>query len=203
MFTDKQRQIITDTENFAQNFMKNYDESHDFAHVIRVKNLATLIAQSENMTSNDIFEIQLGALMHDINDHKYTCDIFAQEIIIEQFFKNKIDEHIIKNITKIACNVSLSKETTLEHNGVFIKCAKLHCVQDADRIDSLGSIGITRYFMYGISQKNSNIKDIIKNIDIRSSILIKHIKTEMGMKIASQKYEIIKMFIDDYNTTIL
>jgi len=157
MFTKTQTNIITETEEFVKEFMKDYDESHNFDHVMRVKKMATLIAHSQKMSNDDIFEVQLGALTHDINDHKYTCDLFAQENILEEFFASKLDKETLKNVIKIACNVSLSKETALEHNGVFIKCPKLYCVQDADRIESLGSIGITRYFAYGIHKNKSNI----------------------------------------------
>jgi uncharacterized protein len=201
MFTDKQIHIIQATENFVKDFMKHYDDSHDFAHVKRVKNLASIIAKSEDMSNNDIFEIQLGALTHDINDHKYTCDLFAQETILEEFFTDKLDKETLKNVLQIACNVSLSKETAQEHNNIYIQCKKLYCVQDADRIDSLGAIGLTRYFSYGMKKKNGSIKDIIKNIDTRTSILIQHIKTNMGKQIAAEKYQIIQIFLEDYKKT--
>jgi len=201
MFTEKQERIINETEEFVKDFMKNYDDSHDFAHVRRVKNLATIIAKSERMSNDDIFEIQLGALTHDINDHKYTCDLFAQETILEEFFESKLDKNTINNVLKIACNVSLSKETAQEHNNIQINCKKLHCVQDADRIDSLGAIGLTRYFSYGMKKNNGSIVDIIKNIDMRTTILIQHIKTNLGKQIAAEKYEIIKLFLDDYKET--
>lgn len=206
MFNDKQKMIIENTEEFVKNFMKNYDDSHNFAHVIRVKNMATIIAQSENLTNDEIFEIQLSALTHDINDHKYTTDLFAQETILEDFFKDFfkdfLEKNIMQNVIKMACNVSLSKETALEYEGVKIICKKLHCVQDADRIDSLGAIGITRYFAFGMNVNKSNISDIIDNIDKRTSILIKHIKTDMGQKIAKEKYMIIKAFLEDYKQSM-
>lgn len=198
MFNDNQKMIIENTEEFVKNFMKNYDDSHNFAHVIRVKNMATIIAQSENLTNDEIFEIQLSALTHDINDHKYTTDLFAQETILEDFFKEFLEKKIMQNVIKMACNVSLSKETALEYEGIKIICKKLHCVQDADRIDSLGAIGITRYFAFGMYVNKSKISDIIDNIDKRTSILIKHIKTKLGQKIANEKYMIIKAFLEDY-----
>jgi uncharacterized protein len=199
--SDEQNHIIKLTEDFVKYFMKHYDDSHDFAHVKRVKNLATILAKSEEMTNDDIFEIQLGALTHDINDHKYTCDLFAQETILEEFFADKLDKETLENVIRIACNVSLSKETAQEHNNIYIHCKKLHCVQDADRIDSLGAIGLTRYFSYGMKKKNGSIVDIIKNIDTRTSILIQHIKTNMGKQIAAEKYQIIQSFLDDYKKT--
>jgi uncharacterized protein len=202
MFNNNQIRIIEATEEFVNDFMKSYDDSHNFAHVIRVKNMATIIAQSENLSIDDIFEIQLSALTHDVNDHKYTTDLYAQETILEEFFKDKLDKNIMQNVIKLACNVSLSKETALEYEGVKIICKKLHCVQDADRIDSLGAVGITRYFAFGMHVNKSKISEIINNIDKRTSILIKHIKTRLGQKIANEKYAIMKAFLEDYNQSI-
>ena len=64
------KEILKKTEEFAKDYMKNYDDSHSFAHVIRVANMATKIALSENLSEDQIFIIQLAALTHDINDSK-------------------------------------------------------------------------------------------------------------------------------------
>jgi uncharacterized protein len=202
MFSSYQYKIIKETTDFVKEFMKDYDESHNFAHVIRVKDQATLIAISENLSIDDIFEVQLGALTHDINDHKYNQDIFAQEEILKEFFKDKLTDEILKNVIKIACNVSLSKETALKSNNIDINCKKLDCVRDADRLDSLGSIGITRYFIYGIKKNNNNVEEIIINLETRTNILINHIKTNLGNKIAEKKHKLINNFIDDYRSSI-
>jgi len=66
----------------------------------------------------------------------------------------------------------------------------------------LGSMGISRYFTYGIIHRNSDIDTIIKNIEHRTAILMQHIKTELGRKISQDKYNIVKMFIDDYYDSI-
>jgi uncharacterized protein len=202
MLSIEQYRVLHATEEFVKQFMKDYDDSHDFAHVLRVKHLATVIAQSEGLSTDETFQVQLAALTHDIHDHKYTDDLIAQEIILEEFFSNKLSKDDMKEVIKIACNVSLSKETVLEHNNIFINCKKLDCVRDADRIDSLGSIGITRYFSYGIRKNKSNIHDIMQNIELRTDVLIKHIKTKLGKQIANKKYRLIQEFLEDYKLSI-
>jgi uncharacterized protein len=202
MFSETQAGIIKLTEDFVKEFMKDYDDSHDFAHVFRVKKLATMIAENENLTADEIFEVQLGALTHDIHDHKYTGDFDAQETILQDFFCNKLCISVMQEVIKIACNVSLSKEISLEHDNIFIDCKKLNCVRDADRIDSLGSIGITRYFSYGIRKKNSCIKQILDVLETRTNVLIKHLKTNLGKQIANKKYKIIQEFIEDYKMSV-
>jgi uncharacterized protein len=202
MFAEEQKHILQLTEDFVKDFMYDYDDSHNFAHVIRVKNLATLIAESENLYVDEIFQVQLGALTHDIHDHKYTDDLMAQETILQDFFYDKLNKDIMKEVITIACNVSLSKETALEHNNIYIHCKKLDCVRDADRIDSLGAIGITRYFSFGIRKNNSHVDEILEILKKRTNVLMQHIKTSLGREIANKKYLIIKEFLADYTNSV-
>jgi HD superfamily phosphodiesterase len=196
-------EIIILTEDFAKDYMKKYDDSHSFDHAMRVKNIATTLAISENLNEEQIFIIQLAALTHDINDSKYSNNNEdTQENVLRGFFNNLIDDKsILENIIDIACNVSLSHE--LAKPSSSYKSIELDCVRDADRIDSLGAIGISRYFTYGIVNKQSNISSIIDNIENRTNILMNNINTDMGKKISIDKYRIIRMFIEDYRNTML
>lgn len=196
-------EIIILTEDFAKDYMKKYDDSHSFEHAMRVKNMATTLAISENLNEEQIFIIQLAALTHDINDSKYSNNNEdTQENVLRGFFNNLIDDKsILENIIEIACNVSLSLE--LAKTSSSHKSIELDCVRDADRIDSLGAIGISRYFTYGIVNKQSNISSIIDNIENRTNILMNNINTDMGKKISIDKYRIIRMFIEDYRNTML
>jgi len=178
--------------------MKNYDCSHDFKHVIRVKNTALKIAISENLDEESKYKIILCSLLHDIADSKYSNIENQQQNIIQDFYKNKLPNSVIDEIVYITKYTSLSKEISnlndIDNTNIMLKC-----VQDADRIDSLGSNGISRYFAYGFLKKNSNINQIIKNIKSRTKILIKFIKTKLGKKIAKKKYKLIKNFLNDYS----
>jgi uncharacterized protein len=196
-------EIIILTEDFAKDYMKKYDDSHSFEHAMRVKNMATTLAISENLNEEQIFIIQLAALTHDINDSKYSNNNEdTQENVLRGFFNNLIDDKsILENIIEIACNVSLSLELAKPSSSP--KSIELDCVRDADRIDSLGAIGISRYFTYGIVNKQSNINSIIDNIENRTNILMNNINTDMGKKISIDKYIIIRMFIEDYRNTML
>jgi uncharacterized protein len=196
-------EILRMTEDFAKDYMKTYDDSHSFEHVIRVKNMATNIALSENLSEEQIFIIQLAALTHDINDSKYRHVEETQQSILRNFFNNLIeDQNIIEKIVNISCNVSLSIELSDNNYDKCNNCIELDCVRDADRIDSLGSIGISRYFTYGIIKKNSTINDIINNIENRTNKIMNNIKTNMGIIISYEKYKIIKIFIDDYYASL-
>lgn len=195
-------ELLRITEDFVKDYMKTYDDSHSFEHVIRVKNMATKIALSENLSEEQIFIIQLAALTHDINDSKYRDTEETQQNILRNFFNNLIeDKDILENLVNISCNVSLSIELFNNCNN-FNNCIELDCIRDADRIDSLGSIGISRYFTYGIIKKKSNIYDIVDNIKKRTDKIMNSIKTNMGKTISLEKYKIIEIFINDYYNSI-
>jgi len=198
-------EIINKTELFAKEIMDTYDDSHNFSHALRVKCLATKIAVSEKLNDSEIFEVILASLVHDIGEHKYRGKE-TQEEKLKNFFEKILDTHITDKIVYLACNVSLSKEVEMNNANTKNICynlnKQLNCIRDADRIESLGSMGISRYFTYGIEKRKNKIDVIIKNIEWRTEILIKNIRTEMGKKISQDKYAIIKLFIDDYNNTI-
>ena len=89
-------EIIILTEDFAKDYMKKYDDSHSFEHAMRVKNMATTLAISENLNEEQIFIIQLAALTHDINDSKYSNNNEdTQENVLRGFFNNLIDDKSI------------------------------------------------------------------------------------------------------------
>ena len=199
MFTLNQFQVLKETEEFVEEYMKSYDWSHDYNHVLRVKNTATSIGISLNLSKDDIFEIQLGALFHDINDNKYKCDGPSQAEIIQDFLKNKLETNIISSIVMIACNTSLSKEITSKE---IIENIKLDCVRDADRIDSLGAFGISRYLKYGITKKNNNLQNIIENLETRTSLLVPRIKTDYARNILKKKLQLVTLFVEDYYQSI-
>jgi len=194
--------IIKKTENFVKEYMRKYDDSHSYEHVFRVRNIAIKIAKDLNLSKEELFEIELASLVHDINDHKYNFSEQTQKETLELFFKDIIDLSVMDNIINIACHVSLSNEIEMTNNNIIISSVSLDCVRDADRIESLGAIGISRYFTYGIIKQNNKISEVIENIESRTKILMLYIKTDMGKNIANEKLKIIELFINDYKNSL-
>lgn len=145
--------IIEKTIAFAKATLQNAEGGHDWFHVERVYKNSLLIAQGENV---DITVVALGALLHDIADSKFYNgdESIGPKIASEFLLKNNVDSAIIEHVLQIIKNISFkggNKKQTFTS-------PELEVVQDADRLDALGAIGIARTFNYG-GFKNRKIYD--------------------------------------------
>jgi uncharacterized protein len=143
------QQIITNTEAFVKATLKNAEGGHDWFHILRVWNNAKLIAKNENV---DEFIVELGALLHDIADAKfYNGDETIGPKMARTFLESQqVDESVISHIELIIFNISYkSSLTSEEKNKEIFSSPELKVVQDADRLDAIGAIGIARCFNYG------------------------------------------------------
>jgi len=200
LFLDyKYKTIINNTNLFVKNYMKNYDISHNYEHVNNVVILSKFIAEKENIYNiTDLFHIEMGALLHDIGDSKYIMSNTTQFNIINNYLNSipNLTNYDKNQIIQISCNVSLSKEHTFTYNYKHIK---LYIVQDADRINSLGSVGIFRYILFNkIKKNNINFNNIINDIITRTNKLILFIKTKTGKILSLYHLKLINDFIYNY-----
>ncbi len=149
MDTIQQKQILQNTRNFVKQTLENAEAGHDFWHILRVLKLSEKIAQSEG---GDIFIIQLGALLHDIADSKFhngdetIGPKIAREFLETQQVNNETIDHIVKIIENISFKNSFE--------GQKFTSKELEIIQDADRLDAIGAIGIARAFVYGGHKNN-------------------------------------------------
>ena len=136
--------IISKTIAFVKEKLTNAEGGHDWFHIERVYKNSMLIANDEvcNLTV-----VKLGALLHDIADSKFHGgDETIGPKTARAFLENeKIDEATINHVVKIIENISF-KGGNFEKNFSSIE---LDIVQDADRLDAIGAIGIARTFNYG------------------------------------------------------
>lgn len=133
--------ILNDAMNFAREVFASDASGHDFEHTMRVYRMAVRIAQEENA---DLLTVQLAALLHDVDDAKLSPETAEQLDRAVSFLKSHhIPQQQIDDICAVISQISYSKgfgaPTTLE--GM--------CVQDADRLDAVGAIGIARTFAFG------------------------------------------------------
>ena len=136
--------LINNTILFVKKQLENAEGGHDWFHIERVYKNALLIAQEEKC---DLQIVQLGALLHDIADSKFHNgdESIGPKIAREFLESQQLDSEKISNVIAIIENISFK-------GGNFEKkfsSIELNIVQDADRLDAIGAIGIARAFNYG------------------------------------------------------
>lgn len=139
------KQIIEQTKTFVKTTLKNAEGGHDWFHTERVYKNALLIGKGE--TVNELV-VALGALLHDISDSKFNNgdDTVGPKIAAEFLVKQNVSTEVINHVIKIIENVSFS--SNIDKTAAF-HSKELEVIQDADRLDALGAIGIARTFNYG------------------------------------------------------
>lgn len=145
--------IINKTIAFVKNELENAEGGHDWFHIERVYKNTLLIAQKEEC--NELI-VALGALLHDIADSKFhNGDETVGPKVAREFLENEeIDTDVIEHVINIIENISF-KGGNQEQK---FKSMELDVVQDADRLDAIGAVGIARTFNYG-GFKNRAIYD--------------------------------------------
>jgi len=139
------QKIIQHTIDFVKETLAVSESGHDWWHIYRVHKSAVKIAQNE--TGADLFVVELGALLHDIADSKFHA---GNEEIGPQIAHNflstlNVEPSVIEQVVSIIKNISFKHSFTAEEK----KSLELQIIQDADRLDAIGAIGIARAFSYG------------------------------------------------------
>jgi uncharacterized protein len=205
--------LINKTIAFVKEELKNAESGHDWFHINRVYNNSLIIAKSENV---DLLTVKLAALLHDIADSKFN---FGDENIGPKkariFLKSlQVDQNTTEHIVKIIANMSFSK--SLQSERLFTS-KELQVVQDADRLDAIGAIGIARAFNYGgyknrlmynpsVKPNLSMTKEEYKkstaptiNHFYEKLLLLKDkMNTETGKKLAEERHLFMKQFLAQF-----
>jgi len=202
--------LLKATENFVKSVLEGDSSGHDWWHIHRVRNLALMIAKSEGA---DLFVVELAALLHDIDDWKL-IEAGVEEQKTKTWLRNcNVEEDVTERICKIIEGVSF-KGAGVNTSTNDIECKVL---QDADRLDALGAIGIARTFAYGGSRgrgiydpeiqpemhadfenyKKSNAPTI--NHFYEKLLLLKdQMQTKMGRTLAEQRHDFMILFLNQF-----
>ncbi|TVU30308.1 hypothetical protein EJB05_21922 [Eragrostis curvula] len=142
-------------EELVERDMSGRDASHDAAHALRVRDLALSLAAEEGLCAPDrLLTVELAALLHDIGDYKYTKDNMEDMSVVDAFLDELgLNEdkkgQIVAIIKGMGFKNEVSNKLITEHSLEFA------IVQDADRLDAIGAIGIARCFTFGGSKNNA------------------------------------------------
>jgi uncharacterized protein len=204
--------VIDKTILFVKEQLQNAEGGHDWFHIERVFKNALLIAEDE---ACNLEIVKLGALLHDIADSKFHNGDETVGPKVARYFleKENVDEEIIIHVLNIIENISFK-------GGNFDKkfsSKELEIVQDADRLDALGAIGIARTFNYGgfknrpiynpnIAPRLNMSKEEYKNSEAptlnhfyEKLLLLKDkMNTDSGKKIAQERHSFMEKFLSQF-----
>ncbi|KAH9323461.1 hypothetical protein KI387_018100, partial [Taxus chinensis] len=140
-------EVVKEAEALVHSVMGQWDASHDAFHALRVRKLALSLATEERLPTDSMEIVELAALLHDIDDHKYARD-GGEGKVVERFLESHgIDPAKRERIMAIINRMGFKDELAGVRNDELPP--EFGVVQDADRLDAIGAIGIARCFTFG------------------------------------------------------
>lgn len=134
-------ELIERAQDFVRRRFENEYSGHDYFHTLRVFKMATRIAESEGA---DVETVQLAALLHDVDDRKISPETYEGQANARGFL---LSVGIDGEPANLICGII--REISFGRNDAAPSTLEGRCVQDADRLDAIGAIGIARAFAYG------------------------------------------------------
>lgn len=207
--------IVDKTILFVKEKLQNAEGGHDWFHIERVYKNAVKIAETEGKCNLEI--VKLGALLHDIADSKFHNgdETIGPKVAKEFLEKENTSQKTIEHVIAIIENISFKGGN---FNQKFTS-KELEIIQDADRLDAIGAIGIARTFNYGgfknrsiynpnIAPKLNMSKEEYKNSDAptinhfyEKLLLLKDkMNTETGKKLAESRHKFMEQFLAQFYT---
>ena len=205
-------QNIEKTINFVKQKLEGAEAGHDWFHIERVWKLSKKIAKNEKANTEIV---ELAALLHDIADPKFHNgdETLATKISLEFLKSIDVEENIINQVLYIIENISFKNRSQAPE----IPSIELQIVQDADRLDAIGAIGIARTFNFGGFKNNLMYHpDIQPQLNMSKEeykksngttinhfyeklLLLKDLmNTETAKKIASERHDFMLKFLDEF-----
>lgn len=202
--------VLQNIEEWVKGELLNEKSGHDWYHIKRVTDIAKEILKHEKA---DDFTVISAALLHDIADDKVTSDVnMALERIRKLLERNEVADETIETIIDIITTMSFKGGT-----GKKLSYIEAQIVQDADRLDALGAIGIARTFQYGGAKGQAMydpkipVRDKMSFEEYRNGestsinhfyeklLLLKNkMNTRTAIKIAEEREAFMKNFLDTF-----
>lgn len=189
--------MINKAMDYARSIFEADASGHDFDHTMRVYRMAVRIAEEEGA---DLQQVSLAALLHDVDDRKLSPETYENKDRAVSFLRqNGMTEEEISGIVKIISEISFSAG-----NGAPSSLEGM-CVQDADRLDAMGAIGIGRAFAFGGTRgrrmhdpEGTDTTTTIQHFYDKLLLLKDRMNTETGKKLACQRDAYLRTFLDEF-----
>lgn len=182
-------EIIKRAIDYLENIFTGNSDGHGADHSLRVYNNALNIRKAYKCKA---LYVDLGALLHDVDDHKLfnnKNNENARKFLIE----NDFDSKVIEDIIEIINSVSFTK-----NKGTKPKTLEACIVQDADRLDAIGAIGVARTFMYS-GNNGRGIEDSLKHFDEKLLLIKDMMNTDEAKRLAEKRDSFMKEFLSEIN----
>lgn len=204
--------LIENTVEFVKEKLKGAEAGHDWYHIERVWKLSKKIAETEDC---NLEVVELAALLHDIADPKFHNGDETVALKVSRGFleSQNAAEDVIESVLFIIKNISFKNRSEAPENLPI----ELKIVQDADRIDAIGAIGVARTFNFGgfknnlmydpeIKPKLNMSKEEYKKSDgttinhfYEKLLLLKDLmNTRKGKEIAAERHNFMLQFLDQF-----
>lgn len=203
--------MIERTKDFVKEKLYGEGSGHDWFHIERVYNLAKFIAEKENA---DLFIVEMTALLHDIDDWKFSKGTDTNTTVTENFLTSI-------NVSKNDINKIISIIKTMSFKGGVVDSTQSSIegkvAQDADRLDAIGAIGIARTFAYGGSKGRQIYDPSISPIEFTSLEQVKNkenhtinhfyekllklkdlMNTETAKELAEKRHNFMENFLEEF-----
>lgn len=199
----KSQDLIQKAAEYVEAYMNKFDGSHDFNHIKRVVGLShQLYSETESLASGkalkmDLTVVTLCALLHDVGDRKYLKDGENGNIMVRELLLGfGAHRELAERVQLICLGVSYSSEIkdTARVTKLIERYPELAVVQDADRLDAIGAVGVGRVFTYGAAKTGRDMGESIQMLDIKLYKLESMMKTEAGKRLAKERTRRLRMF---------
>eukprot|EP00051_Salpingoeca_urceolata_P013207 m.164981 g.164981 ORF g.164981 m.164981 type:complete len:221 (+) comp17730_c0_seq1:35-697(+) len=209
--------IIEETESFVRKELDGMEGSHDFHHIQRVRKMAKRLAAAEKLSEEECEIAELAALLHDIEDWKYSgSETAGAEKALEFLLQQNYPREKADRVVAVVQNVSFHSELGGTQQGTEMPKA-LGVVQDADRLDAIGAIGIARCFAFGGSKgrpiydpeckpeadlgKEAYMKSATPSVNHFYEKLLRlkgMMKTPAGLEVAEQRHAFMEGYLKQF-----
>lgn len=208
----QQQTLIDNTITFVKATLANAEGGHDWFHIERVYNNAMHIAKGEPV---DELVVALGGLLHDIADSKFFNgdETVAPKMATEFLISQNCDSAVIEHVVQIIKNISFKGGNKAQK----FTSPELDVVQDADRLDAIGAIGIARTFNYGgfknrklydpevkpqlgmtVDEYKKSTAPTINHFYEKLLLLKDRMNTKTGKKIAEKRHAYMEGFLEQF-----
>lgn len=193
--TEVSSELVAKVRAFVEEYMSHYDGSHDYNHIRRVVSLARQIQPTIPNTSSQV--VILSALLHDVGDKKYLLPGQDSSTLIRDTLASfGAGPELASKVQAICLGVSYSSEIKdpAKVTRLIEEHPELAVVQDADRLDAIGAVGIGRCFAFG-GAKGRGLDDSIEHFGDKLVKLEGMMKTSEGRRLAKARTERVKLMM--------